>query len=424
MPVSIIIGSQWGDEGKGKIIDYLASSSDFVVRFHGGNNAGHTIVNEHGKFALHLIPSGIFSPKAKAIISNGTVLDLDVLVEEIEMLKKAGFSLANRLFISPRCHIILPYHKILDRLHEKAKGKGKTGTTGRGIGPVYADKASYHGIRLVDLLNKKQFSEKLAMQLAIKNKTLIAFSEKPLSQNEIEKHMFALTKKIAPFISEPFPILQKAMKSEKNILLEGAQAIFLDNDWGTYPFVTASTVLPGSANAGAGIPPNKISKVIGVVKAYTTRVGEGPFPTELLDRDGEKLREKGAEFGATTGRPRRCGWFDAELLKFASQISGFTEMALTKIDVLDEFSEIKICVGYEHKGKSVNYYDGDAIFLTKVRPVYKIVKGWNCPTRGLSKYADLPTLAKKYIEELEKYTGVPIKYISTGPKRSEMIIRK
>lgn len=423
MPVSIVIGSQWGDEGKGKIIDYLASSSDFVVRYHGGNNAGHTIVNKFGKFALHLIPSGIFSPKSKAVISNGTVLDLEVLLSEIEMLDKAGFKLKDRLFISPRCHIIFPYHKIIERVYEDAKGKAKTGTTGRGIGPVYADKVSYQGIRLIDLLNKKQFSEKLAVQLKIKNNILKAFGEKVLVQSELEKYFAKILKKIQPYIHEPFPVLQKAMKDDKKILLEGAQAVFLDNDWGTYPFATASTILPGGANAGAGIPVTKIKRIIGIAKAYTTRVGAGPFPTELLDNDGKALQKIGVEFGATTGRPRRCGWFDAELLRFAAQINGFTEIALTKIDVLDEFSEIKICTGYELNGKKVNYYDGDAVFLSKIKPVYKTIKGWKKSIKGITKYNDLPLLTKKYIEEIEKQIGVNIKYISTGPERSAIIIR-
>lgn len=423
MPVSIVIGSQWGDEGKGKIVDYLAESSDLTVRFNGGNNAGHTVINKFGKFALHLIPSGIFSPKIKAIIANGVVIDLEELLSEIESLEKKGVSIKKRLIISPRCHLILPYHKILDRLYEEAKGKAKTGTTGRGIGPVYADKVSYHGIRLVDLLDQKQFSKKLAVQLTIKNKIITSLGEKPLRQLEIEKRFFAFRKKILPYVSEPFPLIQSALKTNKNILLEGAQAIFLDNDWGTYPFATASTVLPGGANAGAGIPPTKIKNIIGVVKAYTTRVGAGPFPTELLDKTGEKLREIGGEFGATTGRPRRCGWFDAELLSFAAQINGFTEMALTKIDVLDEFSEIKICTGYTLNGKKIKYYEIDAEQLNNIKPVYKTVKGWMSPTRGITKYKELPVLAKKYVEELEKLIGVSIKYISTGPKRSEIIIR-
>lgn len=421
MPATLIIGGQWGDEGKGKIIDYLSSTSDYVIRFHGGNNAGHTVINDFGKFALHLIPSGIFNQKTNAFITNGTVLDLDVLLSEIAMLKKAGIPLDSKLSISPRCHIIMPYHKLLDALYENAKGKQKTGTTGRGIGPVYADKVSYNGIRLGDVLNKKMFSQKLAVQLKVKNPIIKALGEKPLNQEAIEKEYAVFARKIKPFVKEPYPHIQKALHDKKQLLLEGAQGVFLDNDWGTYPFVTASTVLTGGANAGAGIPTKAITKVVGVVKAYITRVGSGPFPTELLDKTGEKLRTEGGEFGTTTGRPRRCGWFDAELIRFAAEINGFTDIALTKLDVLDTFPTLKICIGYELKGKKVQYVDGDATFLQKVKPMYKTMKGWNSPTKGITKFADLPKEAKLYIQELEKETGVKISLISTGQKRKEII---
>lgn len=423
MAVTAVIGSQWGDEGKGKIIDFLSESWDFVVRFHGGNNAGHTVINKYGTFALHLLPSGTFAPKAKVCITNGVVIDLEVLTGEIDMLLKAGFKLEKRLFISPRCHLILPYHKLLDKLYEEAKGDAKTGTTGRGIGPVYADKVSYHGLRIYDLQNKEQFSRKLEVQLRIKNKVIKALGGTPIDQKEVEKTLFALYKKIRPYVSEPYPLLQKAVKTNKSILLEGAQAVFLDNDWGTYPFVTASTILPGGANAAAGFPPATIKQVIGVVKAYTTRVGSGPFPTELQDETGESLRKAGHEFGTTTGRPRRCGWFDAELIRFAAAISGFTGIAITKLDVLDGFDEIRICTGYELNGKKVFYYDGDAVFLDKVKPVYKTMKGWKSSTRGVTKFEKLPARAQQYVRELEKLVGVPINYISTGPDRKEIIRR-
>lgn len=421
MAITLVIGSQWGDEGKGKIIDYLSESSDFTVRFHGGNNAGHTILNNYGKFAMHLIPCGIFHNKTKAIISNGVILDLEVLTAEIEMLKKAKINLKNRLFISTRCHLIMPYHKLLDKLLEEVKGKAKTGTTGRGIGPTYADKVSYNGIRILDLLDKKKFSEKLEVQLRVKNKILKALGEKPLVQMEIEKKYFAYLNLIKPYLGETYSLIQKAIKDKSKILLEGAQGVFLDNDWGTYPYVTASTVVAGGVNAGAGISPKKIDKIVGVVKAYTTRVGEGPFPTELFDKDGEKLRAVGAEFGATTGRPRRCGWFDAELIRFAAEINGFTEVAITKLDILDQFKEIKICTHYLLNGKKVNYYNGDALFLTKVKPVYKTMKGWSKKTAGLTKYADLPKETKEYLKEIEKLIGVKITYISNGQKRDEII---
>jgi adenylosuccinate synthase len=421
MAINIVIGAQWGDEGKGKIIDNLSQNSDYIVRFNGGNNAGHTIINKYGKFAMHLIPSGIFHKEAKSIIANGVVLDLEVLIAEIETVRKAGVDPKGKLFISPRCHIIMPYHKLLDKLYEEAKGKAKTGTTGRGIGPVYSDKVSYNGIRLIDLTDKKNFSEKLETQLLVKNKILQALGEKPLSKLEIEKQYLDYYKKLKPYIVEVFSMLNKASDLKKNILFEGAQGVFLDNDWGTYPFVTASTILSGGITAASGISPKKIDDIIGVTKAYTTRVGGGPFPTELFDKDGDKLTEQGNEYGATTGRRRRCGWFDAELIRFATIINGFTQLAITKLDILDNFPEIKICTHYTLNGKTVGYVDGDANFLAKVKPVYKIMKGWMKTTKGTKKYEDLPANAKIYLRELEKQTGGKIKYISTGADRDEII---
>ena len=422
MRATFIIGSQWGDEGKGKLIDFLSEKADYVVRFHGGNNAGHTVINHYGTFPLHLVPSGIFS-NAIACITNGTVLDLGVLAGEIALLEKAGITLKGRLFISPRCHVILPYHKVLDGLFEEAKGDAKTGTTGRGIGPVYADKVSYNGIRLYDLMDKQQFSDKLAVQLRIKNPILKAFGAKELKQKPIETEIYNVFAKIKPFIQEPHPLLLQASKTKKHILFEGAQGVFLDNDWGTYPFATASTVLTGGINAGASIPAQGISDVLGVVKAYTTRVGAGPFPTELLDAIGEELRKEGAEFGTTTGRPRRCGWFDAELVKFAAELNGYTSMAITKLDVLDTFKELKICTGYAYRGKPVRYYDGDANFLDKVKPVYKTMPGWQQSTRGVTQFGKLPKAAQQYIKELERLVGVKASLISTGPEREAIIKR-
>lgn len=423
MSATLIIGSQWGDEGKGKIIDSLSQNADFVIRFQGGNNAGHTVINPLGTFKMHLIPSGIFEARSTACISNGVVIDLEVLIEEIEMLEKAGIKLKKRLFISPRCHIILPYHKMLDVLYENAKGKGKVGTTGRGIGPVYADKVSYNGIRVYDFMNKKKFQEKLSIQLSVKNKILKSLGAKPLSLETIEKQMAPLRKKIEGFVCEPYPLIQNAIKKNKRILLEGAQAVFLDNDWGTYPYVTASTVVSGGVTSGAGIAPSYLNEIVGVLKAYTTRVGEGPFPTELLNGIGKTLRKVGVEYGATTGRPRRCGWLDLEMVRFAGQLNGMTSLALTKLDVLDDLEKIKICVGYEFKSKKVSYYDGDSDFLSKIKPVYKTMKGWKSSTRGITSFEKLPLNAKKYIYEIEKQTGVLIKFISTGPSREELIVR-
>ncbi len=422
MAVTVVIGSQWGDEGKGKIIDFLAKKANYIVRSHGGNNAGHTVINKYGRFALHLIPTGIFYKRAKVCISNGVVLDLEVLVGEVEMLKKAGFDLEGRLLISPRCHIILPYHKALDKLYEEAKGKGMVGTTGRGIGPVYADKVSYNGIRLYDLLDPQKFKRKFEAQLIIKNKIIKVLGgieiDKKISENLLE-----LMAKLQTYIKEPYPLLARAVEQNKSILFEGAHGVFLDNDWGTYPFVTASTVLPGGINGASGIPAKLINRVVGVVKAYSTRVGAGPFPTELTISQGDVLRKAGSEFGTTTGRPRRCGWFDAEMIRFAVKINGITEIALTKLDILDNFNEIKICTHYELSGKRVNYYDGDADFLSLVTPVYKIMRGWTQSIKGIKHYEDLPLNAKRYIKEIEKLTGARVGYISTGPRREEIITR-
>ena len=421
MAATVIIGAQWGDEGKGKIIDYLSKNADIVARFHGGNNAGHTVVNPQGKFAMHLVPSGIFNKKSKAVIGNGVILDLEVLVNEIKILEAAGIKLKKRLFISPRCHLIMPYHKIFDRLYEEAKGDKKTWTTGRGIGPTYADKVSYNGIRIFDLLDKNQFREKLTTQLLIKNKILKAFNEKPLSQKEIEKNFFLLFNKIKPFVKEPFSLIQDALDKGKHVLLEGAHGMFLDNDWGTYPFVTASNVVSGNTTAGTGISPKFVTRIIGVSKAYTTRVGFGPFPTELFDKDGETLTQRGNEFGTTTGRKRRCGWFDAEMIRFAAKINGFTDIAITKLDVLDNFSKIKICVQYRLNGKTVKYEDISSETLKKIKPVYKTLNGWRKPTNGIKTFNKLPKEAKDYLKELEKQIGVKISLVSTGAERESII---
>ena len=421
MGATIIIGAQWGDEGKGKVIDYLSKKASIVIRFHGGNNAGHTIVNLHGKFAMHLIPSGIFNENSIAVIGNGVVLDLEVLVSEIEMIEKTGLKFSKRLYISPRCNIIFPYHKILEKIYEEAKGKNKTWTTGRGISPAYADKVSYNGIRLFDLLNKKVFKEKLETQLNIKNKIIKTFGEKPLEIKDIYTKQLKLLEKIKPYIKEPFEILNIDLMSNKEILLEGAHGVFLDNDWGTYPFVTASGVLSGNATIGAGIAPKYIKKIVGISKAYTTRVGHGPFPSELFEKEAERLRQLGNEFGSTTGRPRRCGWVDAELIRFAAKINGFSDLAITKMDILDSFDKIKICTHYLLDGSKVKYEDISTEMLFKVKPIYKTLTGWKSKTNGIRRYDDLPKEAKNYLKEIEKLIGVKISYISTGPETENII---
>jgi adenylosuccinate synthase len=421
MASTLVIGAQWGDEGKGKIVDYLSTASHYVVRYHGGNNAGHTIINSKGKFALHLVPSGIFNPRTKVIIANGVVIDLAVLIEELKMLNKAGIKTKNRLFISPRAHIIMPYHKLLEGAYEMAKGKGKTYTTGRGISPTYADKVSYNGIRIADLIDWKLFQEKLAVQLKMKNSVLKAFNIKPLKQAEIEKEFKKYRAFIAPYVKETFGVINSAIDVDKNILFEGAQGMFLDNDWGIYPFVTASTIVSGGLTHGAGIPPQKIDNIVGVAKAYTTRVGHGPFPTELLNGTGEKLRAEGNEYGATTGRPRRCGWLDLELLRFAAKINGFTEFALTKLDVLDKFTELKVATHYTYRGKRINYEDLVLTDINKIKPIYRTFKGWNKSTVGITEFKDLPKEARDYVGFIEKELNVPITFVSTGSKRNETI---
>lgn len=423
MSVTAVIGAQWGDEGKGKFVDMLAQDADFVVRFNGGNNAGHTIVNDLGTFKLHLIPSGAFHPQAQCIIGPGVVIDLGELLKELDEVETSGVSLRGRLRISPRCHLIMPYHRSLDRLYEEAKGKLSTGTTGRGIGPAYADKAGYNGLRLADLARPELFAEKLNLQLTIKNRMIAALGGEPLDANQIAAEFSGYYARIAPYIAETFGELQLAINSGKNVLLEGAQAALLDTDWGAYPFVTASTTLVSAATAGAGIPYKAIDRIIGVCKAYITRVGNGPMPTELTDKMGEQIRQAGQEYGATTGRPRRCGWFDAELLRFTATLNSFTELAITKLDVLDNLSEIKIATGYEYQGKPAHYYDGDASFLEECKPVYETMAGWQSPISSLRNFGQLPAAAQNYVAYLEQISNLPATFISVGPGRDQTIVR-
>lgn len=419
--VSVVLGTQWGDEGKGKIVDLLAEKKDFVVRFHGGNNAGHTIIVNSKKYPLHLIPSGVLNPKVNCVIANGVIVDLEVLISEIDMFEGDGVKLKNRLFISDRCHLILPYHKALDIAYENARGKNKLGTTARGIGPAYADKVSYNGIRVYELRDWDLFVEKFKFQVEIKNEILKTFKVKPIDAKlELEK-LAELRTKILPFITDTFLLLQKAIQEDKKILMEGAQAVMLDVDFSPYPFCTGSNTIPGAINTGSGIPIQKASDITGVIKGYTSRVGSGPFPTELEGGEAEELREKGAEFGTTTGRPRRVGWLDLEAVKFACDVSGITGIAITKIDILSGFPKIKICVGYKLNGKSVSYSSCGYQELEKLSPVYKEFSGWKEDIAGAKKMSDLPKNCQIYLEFIENFLGVPIKLISTGPKREEYI---
>ncbi|MDD5147656.1 MAG: adenylosuccinate synthase [Candidatus Daviesbacteria bacterium] len=419
--VSVVIGTQWGDEGKGKIVDLLAEKSDYVVRFHGGNNAGHTIVVNNKKYPLHLVPSGVLHSKTNCVIANGVVIDLEVLTAEIDMFIKDGIKLDGRLFISERCHLILPYHKALDLAFENARGKDKLGTTTRGIGPVLADKVSYNGIRIYELLNWDIFVEKFTFQAKIKNEILKTFNVSPIDIKKELERLSELRKIILPFIADTYQLLQKAFSENRKILMEGAQAVMLDVDFSPYPFSTGSNTIPGAVNTGAGIPVQKIGDILGVVKAYTSRVGGGPFPTELTDELGDEIREKGQEFGTTTGRPRRIGWLDLEAVKFACQVSGATEIAITKIDILSGLEKIKVCIGYKLNGKSIPYSSCGYQELAKLTPVYKEFSGWTEDLTNINKFADLPNNCQNYIKFIEDFLKIPIKLISTGPKREEYI---
>jgi adenylosuccinate synthase len=430
--VSIIVGAQWGDEGKGKIVDLLSQDADIVARYQGGANAGHTLVIGGKKYVLHLIPSGILHPNVQCIIGNGVVIDPVALMEEIAMLEQNGVSIQGRLFISHRAHLIMPYHKLLDAAREKAASAkdaatervNAIGTTGRGIGPAYIDKASRTGIRIVDLLDRARFSEKLRFNIAEVNKLLDKiYDYEQLDAEKIADEYCQFDTQIDPFITDTALLLHEAARDCKRILLEGAQGAMLDVDHGTYPFVTSSNPTSGGAATGLGLAPTLISRVIGVVKAYSTRVGNGPFPTELRDETGERLRAIGHEFGATTGRPRRCGWLDLFALRYSAMINGISEIALTKMDVLDEFDEILVCTGYSLDGKTLKSVPADAEAMERVQPKYKALKGWKSSLAGIRSFENLPAAAKDYVYYIEEYVGARVSMISTSPDRADTIVR-
>jgi len=421
MTVTAVIGSQWGDEGKGKVVDYLAEHMDYVARFNGGNNAGHTVINEFGTFKIHLVPSGIFVRNTVGLIGGGVVIDPAVLLDEIDMLNKANVNVDGRLWISPRSRLIMPYHKILDGLYEEAKGEGATGTTRRGIGPVFADKVSYNGIRWTDF-GSNVFESRLQMQLELKNKIIVALGGKALNYEEIRATYRGYYMRVKPYLKELFSLVQDGLKANKNFLLEQAMGTFLDTDWGTYPFVTASTTIPSAASAGLGIPPKYITNVVGVTKAYTTRVGAGPLPTEITDTRSAVYEQFG-EVAATTGRIRRVGWLDLEIVKTAVLLSGVTELCLTKLDVLSNLEELQVCVGYKLDGKDVGYTDVDAYGLDKVEIIYKTVKGWREDISKARTFDELPVNAQNYVKMIEDATEVPVKWIGVGPEREATIRR-
>lgn len=424
MAIRIIIGAQWGDEGKGKIVDLLSADTNYVIRYQGGANAGHTLKFDDKEIVLHLIPSGIFNGDAKCIIGNGVVIDPIALVDEIKEVNELGTQLENRLFISSSAHVILPYHKVLDKVKEKNRGDDAIGTTGRGIGPAYVSKIARIGIRMADLLHPELLRDKVQKNVSDINKALKhVYNEPELNADEILSDLQSAIDVVAPYICNTTEIVHQAIDRNEPILLEGAQGSLLDIDHGTYPYVTSSSPTAGGACTGSGIPPLAITNVLGITKAYSTRVGNGPYPTELDNEAGEKLRKNGAEFGATTGRPRRCGWLDLVALRYAVRLNGMNELALTKLDVLDDFDTISVCTHYEVDGKKTDIYPTESSELSKVKPVYKTFDGWKTRSRDIEKYDGLPANAKSYIRFIEEYIGVRFTIVSTGPKRNETIVR-
>lgn len=425
MAVQIVVGAQWGDEGKGKVVDLLSKEANYVIRYQGGANAGHTLKFDDHEVVLHLIPSGMFNGDATCIIGNGVVIDPIALVQEIEQVEAMGVNLKEKLKISESAHMILPYHKVLDQVKEKSRGKEAIGTTGRGIGPAYVSKVSRVGIRMADLLNRREFEAKLQQTLKDINQALEhIYQEEPLDAGEMMKQLEPAFDRIAPYICNTTELAHNAIDSGEQLLLEGAQGSLLDLDHGTYPYVTSSSPTAGGACTGSGIPPTAITDVIGITKAYCTRVGNGPFPTELLDETGEALRKHGSEFGATTGRPRRCGWLDLVALSYAVRLNGLTEITFTKLDVLDHFEEIRICTAYEIDGERTTVFPATCEELDRVKPLYTTLQGWKGETtRDIETFEELPKAAQSYIAYAEKALGVPFRIISTGPNRNETIVR-
>lgn len=419
----VVLGSQWGDEGKGKMTDYLAKDADVVVRFQGGNNAGHTVEVDDKQYKLHLIPSGILYDDKLNIIGNGVVLNPEALLKEIKYLTDLGVRVdENKLIISDRAQLIMPYHKLMDGIKERARGKKDIGTTGNGIGPCYTDKMERSGIRVCDLLEEDTFREKLKDALEIKNAIITkVFGEEPLSFDDIFNKYCDFADKIRPFVKDTSVVIYDSIKAGKNVLFEGAQGFLLDIDYGTYPYVTSSNVISGGVCTGAGVGPNMIDSVVGIAKAYTTRVGKGPFPTELSNEIGDWLREKGHEFGVTTGRARRCGWLDLVILKSAARVSGITSFAVTKIDTLAGMDRIKVCTGYKYNSKVIDYFPASLKQLAKCEPVYEEFEGWDESIENARSYDELPENAKKYIKKIEEFTNTRVSIISVGPRRDQTI---
>jgi adenylosuccinate synthase len=435
--VIAVVGAQWGDEGKGRVVDYLASDVDLVIRYGGGNNAGHTVVNPHGHFKLHLIPSGIFYPTTRNLLGNGVVINPPALVGELDGLAAAGFDCAN-LYISDRAHVVMPYHVLLDQLEERERGNARLGTTSRGIGPAYVDKVARRGIRVVDLMEPDRFIERLSESLRRVRRTVGGYFaaggegdelrsaiNEATDRERITSDYLAAAERLRSHVVDGHAMVDGALARGERILLEGQLGTMRDIDWGVYPFVTSSSPIPGGASLGAGLPAVAIDQVIGVAKAYTTAVGAGPLPTELLDPDGEALRERGAEYGTSTGRPRRCGWYDAVTVRFSVRLAGYSSIALTKLDVLDGFERLPICVAYRDPvdGRQWTTVPASTSVYERLEPVYEELPGWLADTSAARTFEQLPTAARAYVDRLEALAGVPIGLVSVGAEREQMIRR-
>jgi adenylosuccinate synthase len=421
MPVIAVLGAQWGDEGKGKVVDMLAQKAKVVARFSGGDNAGHSVVNPHGEFKLHLIPSGIFNPGVACIIGNGVVINPKVLIGEIDNLNERGVTTDN-LFISDRAHLIMPYHLLLDGLEEKARGGKAIGTTLKGVGPAFTDKTARLGVRAGDLLDRETLRERLSALLDYKNTILTkVYKAEPLSLDEVYKQYCQYGERLAPHICETTLMLDEAVKKGEMVILEGAQGALLDPDFGTYPYTTSSSPLAAGACLGAGLGPTRLDRVVGVYKAYCTRVGGGPFPTELNDETAELIRERAHEYGTTTGRARRCGWLDAVAAGYTSRINGMTGAAITRLDILDILPSLKICVGYELDGKQIDYFPGSIAALARCKPIYEELPGWQADTTEIRNYDQLPEAARNYVARVEELIGCPVNLLSVGPRRRQSI---
>ncbi|MCI6158017.1 MAG: adenylosuccinate synthase [Selenomonadaceae bacterium] len=422
MSTVVVTGTQWGDEGKGKIVDYLAQQADTVVRFQGGANAGHTVVVDGEAYKLRLMPSGILFKGSHCVVGNGVAFDPKVMLQEMDSLASRGIDLSG-IRISNRAQVVLPYHRLMDGLGDEARGKNKVGTTKNGIGPCYVDRDNRIGIRVCDLVEKETFAQKLKENLAVKNRELaLLYDHAPLDYDEILKEYEGYADRLRPYVCDTIALLDEEIKAGRKILFEGAQATMLDIDYGTYPYVTASHPVSGGVGVGCGVAPQKIDKVIGIVKAYCTRVGEGPFPTEQLNETGNRLREIGHEYGVVTGRPRRTGWLDACVVRYAGILSGIDYMAVTRLDILDDFDTIQMCTGYRYQGKLLNEIPASLKVLSEVEPVYETFAGWKTDITKVRKYEDLPKEARVYLERMAEVTGIRLGIVSVGPNRDETIV--